>query len=227
MTGLLTRLEAFNRKERFFVFAQATDNPRFTLGAEFRAELGSKLGIEIPENASAYVDYHLDWLHAAIVLDREPEDAEFRQNRTPEGAKIVSTGNQEDIDLLDAFDGGPSTFLILVEAKAFSPWLRSQMDSKSKRLAMLFGCEETAADAAIQPRFCVLSPTEPTAGALGAETWPKWMLLSDSESSLRFAWLELRVPRGRMRVQGLNDAGKPSHERTRWRALSIIASDSD
>ena len=59
MSDLLKILESFNRKERFFLIAQALGQyskgvgqekkPEFTLCEEFRADLSEKVNIEVPK----------------------------------------------------------------------------------------------------------------------------------------------------------------------------------
>ena len=52
-----------------------------------------------------------------------------------ENKKTVATGNQEDADLLVAFEQGDIIHLMLVEAKAETGWTNKQMCSKAKGLS--------------------------------------------------------------------------------------------
>lgn len=159
MSRFLDLLERFNRKERYFLFTQATGNRDFILSKEFREKLRDCVGLDVPSDARAFIDYHLDWLHACVVLVQEnlSENAGPWINREG-GELIVSTGNQEDIDLIIAYDIGSSTQLILIEAKAESSWTNKQMISKARRLAKIFGRDPLSADALIRPVFCLASP---------------------------------------------------------------------
>lgn len=80
MNALLDYIDKFNRKERFFLFTYATGNPDFRLSEEFRGALGKELGVDIPADAKGYIDYHLDWLHAAVVLSGNGGDPGPHQN---------------------------------------------------------------------------------------------------------------------------------------------------
>jgi hypothetical protein len=72
MNEFLATLDALNRKERYFVFTQATDNAELRLGPTFRRTLSTAVGFEVPESSRAYIDYHIDWIHAAVELARNP-----------------------------------------------------------------------------------------------------------------------------------------------------------
>lgn len=229
MTDLLETIERFNRKERFFLFSYATGNSDrgLILDPEFRSKLGSAVGLSIPAEARGYVDYHLDWLHAAVVLAREgvgsaqPAAAKARPNWEPGTPKPawVSTGNQEDIDLVVAFESEGITWLILVEAKAETGWTNKQVQSKADRLARIFGSGPVDPAGPIQPVFCLMSPREsrriaPPEG----HGWPGWMLRRrTAEGPPVFAWMKLSVPTGRMKVTGCDEHGTPSGAREYWK----------
>ena len=42
--------------------------PRFRLSKRFRDKLGQAMGRDIPSNSMAWMDFHLDWLYAALLL---------------------------------------------------------------------------------------------------------------------------------------------------------------
>jgi len=212
MSKLLDLLEAFNRKERFFLFTQATDNPGFILGNQFRKELSKATDTDTPADAKAYIDYHLDWLHAAVILSQQTPSGDRWPNKTPDDQFLVSTGNQEDVDLLIAFDRGVTTSLIFVEAKTESGWTNSQLISKANRLKKIPGSDDFMPDAPIRPVFCLASPRRPV-GLLTTE-WPTWMLRPSAPPDFR--WLQLHVPAGRKKVEGCDINGKPSQARSYW-----------
>ncbi len=64
MSDLIELLDDLNSKERFFLVRQALGE--FQLGADFRQELGEAIGLAIPSGAFSWMDYHLDWLVAAL-----------------------------------------------------------------------------------------------------------------------------------------------------------------
>ena len=65
---LIEWLEAFNRKERFFLVGNALGNTNFNLSDEYRTKLHSVLGIHPPQHSFVAMDYHLDWIHAGLFL---------------------------------------------------------------------------------------------------------------------------------------------------------------
>lgn len=107
MATLVNWLERFNRKERYFLVAQALGKPKFELDEQFRKTLSEKAGpgMDIPAGDGVFVamDYHLDWIHAAMKLRGRESDGAALPNRTDRDNHLVLTGNQEDIDLLVAW----------------------------------------------------------------------------------------------------------------------------
>ena len=210
MTNLIKVLESFNRKERFFLIAQALGcsncgEPAFSLSDSFRKLLDEKLeltniGAAIPQKpAMVFVamDYHLDWLQAALILAHTSQDEKLEfDNEGKEGQIIM--GTQEDVDLLVAFKADEMFHVILVEAKAYSGWTKKQLSSKAARLRTIFG-ENGKKWSDVQPYFCVMSPKESerlNSGPLPSGPLPKWML--DDKDELQ--WLPLQLPKSKRRV---------------------------
>lgn len=82
-------------------------------------------------------------------------------------------GNQEDVDLLVAFEDGTTTHVILVEAKGDTAWSNKQMKSKAERLRVAFdGINDT-----VKPHFAFISPSPPQ--HLITEGWPNWISTSN------------------------------------------------
>ena len=221
MSSLLETIESLNRKERYFLFAHVTGNrdDGLALAPGFLQRLGEALHLEfpIPDDAKGFVDYHMDWLHAAVLMAREPTAGTIHPN-TP----CVSTGTQEDIDLLVAFERTGVTWLLLVEAKAEASWTNGQVGSKSRRLARIFGNGPIDPVGPVQPRFCLMSPQPPTKlspqdGEDGAE-WPKWMVLP---GTMEFPWIELPMPAGRQKLTGCDDTGRNSKDRECWKVEKL------
>lgn len=129
-SALVRSLQSFNRKERYWLLRDAIGMQ--PISQDYRQRLGHKLGISIPEDAWWAIDYHFDWLHAALVCMNEDNLTDLYRPRLNDGIKAVR-GNQEDIDLLIAFENN----LILVEAKGETAWSTGQMKSKAERLADL------------------------------------------------------------------------------------------
>lgn len=163
MSALIDQLKRFNRKERFFLVGLALDNPDFTLGAKFRSALGDLFDpkITIPPDAFVAMDYHLEWLYAAIRGAQVGKPIKNDEDR-------FVRGNQEDIDLLVAFDEGHLTHVILVEAKGDTAWGNKQMQSKANRLRTVF----SRVEGMVVPHFAFASPNPPQ--HLKGD-WPKWI----------------------------------------------------
>ena len=200
MNDLLDLLESLNRKERFFLVGNALDNKSFSLGTLYRSKLEKCAGVSIPVDAWVAMDYHLDWIAAAVHLATAKNiSSSLLENP---GQHIVR-GNQEDVDLIVGFGTQSNTSLILIEAKGATAWSKSQMDSKVKRLGEIFGTDQfTNPD--IKPILVLTSPKPPTE-KLGAMKWSKWMT---KEGSPR--WMPMTMPKRRQLIRcdenGTSDA---------------------
>lgn len=203
MPDLIEILESFNRKERFFLLAQALGHKskegdaKFALDAEFRDELSRQLNIDIPCNAFVAMDYHLDWLHASLIyFENGQEEPLVLQNYEPFDGKQCSVvkGTQEDADLLIAFrpDGRNEYHIVLVEAKAYSGWTNTQLKSKAKRLKQIFG-DNGERYRLVRPHFCLMGPNQ--SKGLDTHYLPPWMKPQGEPP-----WLELYLPENRLRV---------------------------
>ncbi|MEI2621675.1 MAG: hypothetical protein V9G09_13170 [Candidatus Nanopelagicales bacterium] len=134
-------LSKFNRKERFFVAVDAAGGdheelhaPSLQLTDAFREKLEAAIGIPVPVHAWASIDYHLNWLHAALQWKANPgllHEKTIRNDRfAADGLELVLR-NQEDIDLIVAWTapcGG--LMVVLVEAKAYGRWTNKQVGHK-------------------------------------------------------------------------------------------------
>lgn len=205
MTDLLAILESFNRKERFFLIAHALngpqEKPRFTLSENFRQELGKAVGLEeIPASAFAWMDYHLDWLHASLVLAHPAQygDSPFFN------ADSIITGNQRDADLLVAFKSADRHHLIVVEAKGYGSWDNDQMNSKAARLKLIFG-DDGKKYPDVEPHFSLMSPNE--SQHLGFADWPNWMLGGNGGKPYH---LKMEVSSERRRAERCDEKGNPN-----------------
>lgn len=192
MADLIKILESFNRKESYFLLAQALGNPKFRLSRNFRLMLGKELGFdkegfEIPPDAFVGMEYHLNWVHASLVLKycNEVDDA---VNHLRNGA---ATGSKEDVDLLIAFpdDDGRRYHLIFIEAKGyetdgFAPFIKKQLVSKIKRLKKILGPNGTLFPN-VESYVCLMSGYEPL--NLNDKNWPTWR-------GHPLKWLELPLP---------------------------------
>ena len=186
MHDLIAMLDRFNRKERYFLVKQTLGG--FALGCEFRKKLECEIGISICHDAFTAMDYHLDWLAAALCQYECDSDNGVFDN--PD--QRVVTGTQRDVDLLVAFENESACHIVLIEAKAEGKWDNNQMDSKAERLKQIFGCDGKLHDA-VKPHFCLMSPCRPQ--NLNTNEWPKWMRKDDEE----LHWIPLSFPHKRLR----------------------------
>ena len=232
MTDLIEILESFNRKERFFLIAQAlgcsnSGEPAFSLSGSFRKQLNkifklTNIDVAIPEEpAMVFVamDYHLDWLQAALTLAHSQDEKSKFCNEGKEGQVIE--GTQRDVDLLVAFKDGETFHLILVEAKAYSDWTNDQLSSKAARLRTIFG-EDGKKWNDVQPYFCVMSPKESerlNRGPLLSGPLPKWML--DNKGELQ--WLPLQLPKSKRRVVSRYDKHKKGNDYRKFEIRTVVS----
>ena len=132
------------------------------------------------------MDYHPDWLHMALYLAGNPELSWPIRNHE------LFQANQEDTDLLVAFDDGAATHLVLLEAKLETGWTNAQLGSKAARLKHIFG-DDGRGHRTVQPHFVLLSPQPPQ--QLDTGKWPPWMTTPQGPR-----WIELPRPPGLKQV---------------------------
>ena len=172
-SDLIDHLERFDRKERPLLFRLVTSSDdRLVLNHPFRDLLQSAIDDEpIPREAFVAFDYHLNWLHAAIQLthgDWEIGKPAPKATVPSEGSRKAIERNQEDIDLLVAWDSPKGwTGIALVEAKAYSGWTNKQVQSKAARLALVF---DGVPKNKVRPYF-LLTSFKQSAG-LSPVNWP-------------------------------------------------------
>ena len=160
MSDLIDLLSRFNRKERFFLVSQALSNEGgtkgFSLDPCFREKLSREIGVEVPDTALAWMDYHLDWIAASLWAHRKPG---YLDTIFPNPDQRVVTGTQRDIDLLIAFKTGDDHHLVLLEAKGYDDWDNRQLAKKSRQLKEIFGPHGDK-HPNVKPYFCLSSPEQ-------------------------------------------------------------------
>ncbi len=182
MSDLITHLRSFNRKERFILLREALGAKTFSLDNDFRERLGNLLGLTVPADTFVAMDYHLDWLQMALYLAATPSPP------SPIPNDDLFKANQEDVDLLVAFDGAGTTHLVLVEGKMETGWTNSQLRSKAQRLRLIF-CTDRPGTSLATPHFVLASPKE--SERVRIDTWPEWMAPNGTA-----LWMELPRPAG-------------------------------
>ena len=187
MSQVIEILRSLDRKERFAVLREALGFDDFApeLNASFRDRLSECIDVAVPETALVAMDYHLDWIEIALHLAEDPgidlEDA----FESPAADRINK--NQQDIDLLVAFDDGPMTHLVLIEAKAYLNWTNRQLAGKTKRLGLIFGDDGTHRHV-VKPYFVLM--TGSVSPNIQTDEWPRWT----KDSQGRPFWLEYGLP---------------------------------
>ena len=179
MSDLIEHLRSFNRKERFILLREALGTD--VLSGAFRRQLGAAIRVAVPADAFVAMDYHLDWLQMALYLADNPLPPQRIRNDD------LVAGNQEDADLLVAFESHSGTQVVLIEAKVETAWTNSQFTSKASRLRRIFGEGRPGVHLAT-PHYVLASPQPPPPGIRTAE-WPDWM-----KPRGKAVWMELRRP---------------------------------
>ncbi len=173
MSDIIKYLRLLNRKEHFFLLRETLGKGTFCLSKQFRTKLrnclnkGSRKKLSIPPGAFVAMDYHLNWIQMALYLaaNKPPPRAHIKNDK-------LYYRNPEDIDLLVAFDDGPKTHLILIEAKAHTGWTNEQLKSKADRLKLIFN-EDRHGRELVTPHFLLMSPKR--SEEIETEKWPDWM----------------------------------------------------
>jgi len=213
MDELAKALNLFNRAEPDLLFRDAFghDKKNLVLGEDFRKRVAAASGIgTIPECAWWAAEYPFNALAGAILLYVEGDKAkcQFRCN-TPE---LVKAG-REDVDFIISF----GEYLILIEAKAYTPNDKSQVKRKLERLRTLHdfylslpGCSEWLIDF----RFLLASPDEPQKLDI---QWPDWACKGKNPPRMRLA---ISNPDEFLQTKRCTESGVISQIGQRWRIVS-------
>lgn len=125
-------LEVFNRKERYWLIRNCCGNGT-DLSLPLSDAIIEKLTKKFTEllnadlkNAWWAMDYHIDWLIAALTR----YNGQNEEKKTIQNINYKIFGTQEDFDFIICTENT----LIFIEAKLSSVWDRKQLDSKIKRL---------------------------------------------------------------------------------------------
>ncbi|MCK4798358.1 MAG: hypothetical protein KAT05_13340 [Spirochaetes bacterium] len=164
MRDLIKLLKSFNRKERFYLIGKSLGNQDFKLSKEFRDEIGNILGLSIPGDAFAAMDYNMDWIYASLCYYKY--DKSIYKN----DGNISAT--QQNVDLLISFHSARISHIILIEAEGGYEWEKKQFILKTKRLKSIFGYHGSKWPN-VKPYFLVASPAKPK--KLNVTLVPPWM----------------------------------------------------
>lgn len=163
-------LRSFNRKERFWLLGEVIGNHDLFLSSKFAATVSASFGVAVPGNAFVGMDYHIDWIAASLqMLAEGSSKLVFRRDKE----KI--SGQQEDVDLLVAFETERALHMIFLEAKGVEAFDNKQLISKLHRLKRIFGDLRSAH--VVEPHFGIVSPFKPK--RIDTRSFPKWALSND------------------------------------------------
>lgn len=184
---IIRNLHNFNRKERDHLMKFALSD--FPSHPPISDNLWNKIapngpGSDKPDRKSMFVgmDYHLNWLFAALKLSYDYEESQIEPQRNewpaslqekdkPSGPPIQ--GNQEDVDLLVAFPGESDMLhLILIEAKFDTGWGSKQFHSKAQRLNAIKSLTDSYTHLRVEWKLMLASPSHsgPTRGAFASSS---------------------------------------------------------
>ncbi|MFL9691726.1 hypothetical protein [Aeromonas veronii] len=212
--NLIDNLKSFNRKERFYLIGQMLGNPEFRMDKTLLDEISRLIGITIPSEYFAAMDYHLDWIYASLFLTQEHDEKPFPRNFIDNNKKVdlQISGTQEDVDFLLAFvDHENTTHIVMIEAKGDSYFSNGQLDSKNKRFKAIFGNENTWPN--VRPHFIICSPKKPQ--KINIEE-PAYFMFKD----FKLPWLELDMGNGKNKVTRCVQNGEPSNNGEHWKVES-------
>jgi hypothetical protein len=190
-------LRRFNAKERAWVIENALGPT--ALSDSFRLRLSEKLALDEAIKPTAWwsIDYHIDWLFAALRCRELGADWGDGDSFLVEENPGHYTYRIEDIDLV-LCDGRR---VVLIEAKAYGAWGSEQIRSKMARLAPL---AKLGAAQGIEFHFVLMSPKPPQKLTYG--DWPANWLANGQP-----AWLPLEAPAKRgLAINRCDETGKPS-----------------
>lgn len=202
---LLHVLERLNRKERFFLFKTVINDHCFTLSDRIRQQLQEQISLDIPRTAFFAIDYHLDWLYAALMLHQSKDT-----NKIYPTDDVHVNQNQEDIDLIIAYRDTEYYHIVLVEAKGTLTWTNKQLQSKVQKLQRIFGANFELCPPDVKLYFVLSSPRKPQ--RINVSEWPQWLFGNDGQ----LRWFQLEVPNDRLKITRCTDAGTPNYDGAFW-----------
>jgi len=202
----LDYLRRLNRRQEAPLIGMALGNAVQSLDDGFKAQVKSRLGLDVPDGAFVAFDYQLSWLYAAAVLSRGTGRAPY-----PAGGGI-DRGNQETIDLAIAWPEEEDVILLLIEAVGVTGWSGKQLLSKALWLGDLFGFDAAAGRwPGLRPHFAIASPSAPPAD-MQVQEWPEWMQGVEGPP----AWLRMHSPPGLLKVTRTTQDGAPRANGGYW-----------
>ena len=213
MVDLIDHLKSFNRNEPFYVLTYALGwlhdckEPTLQLGKLFRKELECKFPVKIPQdNVFVATEYHLNWIHASLYL----ASCKGAMPDNIRDANSLIENNQQDVDLLIAFQAGDKYHLIFVEGKGYSTTTRGHENfgkkengelkiiNKFRRLKQIVEYHKGRLPVAIEPYFCLISGDE------SKEHTKRILTCIEKSLDISAKWVELPLPKDKLVVGRVN-----------------------
>lgn len=202
---LIQWLRQLNWKERYYLIEHALGTDGFKLSPKFREQLGDEIGFAVPAGAFAAMDYHLDWLYAALKLSDDGITSDLYTGQT----ENVATGTQLDTDLLVVFRQGDETHVVMVEAKAKGSWDNRQICKKVRRLTAIFRHGSNRWPH-VTPHWVLMSPRRERKYQMGY--WPTWM----KKAVEKPYWIGLCLPERLSSLHQADNSGNPTRGGTHF-----------
>jgi hypothetical protein len=207
MNAFVEHLKTMNRKERYYLVKWATG---FVLCDDFRRELGQAIGVRVPPDAFAAMDFHLNWIYAALVLT-SLNDVTKKVHPNPDvvpgnNETGIVRGNQEDVDLVVAFEHHGQNHLVMVEAKGVTAWSPEQLGHKVRRLDTIFNAKYRRL---VQPHLIAVSPHHlPPLTAQITKHWPDWVWAKGKAKERQLDWIRMPIDEPLFAVTRCDEDGK-------------------
>ena len=199
---LIRNLKLFNAKERDHLMRAAylgvgtskyQETSQF-LSDDFDKKLKShvkELGLDDSHAQCVFagMDYHLDWLFAALWMTANKPDWDgikvddihvpMEIHTTVDGIKNLHsdfrpiTGTQEDVDLLVVYSDGKKLAMLFIEAKGSADFNRVQIARKLIRLDRIISQADSDLD--MRYRLVLVAPREPNFKDKVGEKYKNWI----------------------------------------------------
>lgn len=188
MQSLLSLLTSFNRKERHALLDKIFENKIAYFSPKFIDALTKITGSNIPSNYNWFIDYHLDWIEAAIFYYLNKLDANEVQSINRDGdesyPKFTLDFTQRDVDFLVYFQINSCHKFIIIEAKYDTGWDNKQFRTKAGRLKEIYSNyvfinSKIKSNVSIEFYCIIMSPKHP-AKLQNIEGW-KWLELPQKQ----------------------------------------------
>lgn len=128
---------------------------------------------------------------------------------------VYVNANQEDVDLLLAWQSETGCHVVKIEAKATSGWTIKQLMSKGQRMLTIFG-EHGERQEGVTPHFLLTSRHEPHPSAGWRGVLPAFAL----PNGTRPTWTKLTMP-PQVVIERCTEQGQPTKTGTYWHAKGL------